>query len=54
MDKSSKLLVQNRHHQIGIDLNTCCWGLSVTKITSDKEMSSNKDDEGIDVSYLIS
>ncbi|RGB38548.1 hypothetical protein C1646_755610 [Rhizophagus diaphanus] len=51
MNKSSKLSVQNRHHRIGINLNTCCWGWSVAK-SSSKRMNSNKggssDDEGID------
>ncbi|CAG8570064.1 5875_t:CDS:10 [Acaulospora morrowiae] len=31
MSKSSKLSLQNQHHTISIDPNTCCWGWSVTK-----------------------
>ncbi|RIA98996.1 hypothetical protein C1645_556896 [Glomus cerebriforme] len=50
MSKSSKLSVQNRHHRVGINLNTNCWGWSVAKQSSDKGMNSNKvgSSKGID------
>jgi len=54
MSKCSKLSVQNRHHRIGVHLDTCCWGWSVTKPSSGKGMNSHQvgssEDERIDVS----
>lgn len=43
MGKSSNLSMQDRHHKLSIDVNTCCWGWSIAKPNS---RPPNKRSEG--------
>src|SRR4051812_37050504 len=49
MSKSSNLTMQNRHHKLNIDVNTCCWGWSIAKpkrTNNNNNNSSNRKSEG--------
>ncbi|CAG8571262.1 38436_t:CDS:10 [Gigaspora margarita] len=48
MSKSPSLSIQNRYHKLIIDVNTCCWGWSVTRPTGKGINLRSAEDEGIE------